>query len=44
VLIDERSIHALRLAGVQVNNYAAREPGMLSQTAGSNEKNITGIE
>ncbi|MES2374469.1 MAG: hypothetical protein V4557_17970 [Bacteroidota bacterium] len=26
--IDERSIHTLRLAGVQINNYAVREPGM----------------
>lgn len=25
--VDERSIHAVRLAGVQVNNYAVREPG-----------------
>jgi hypothetical protein len=25
--IDERSVHVLRLAGVQLNNYATREPG-----------------
>jgi hypothetical protein len=25
---DERSVHALRLAGVQINNYAVREPGI----------------
>ncbi|MEO8172227.1 MAG: hypothetical protein ABI581_04055 [Sediminibacterium sp.] len=26
-VVDERSIHMLRLAGIQVNNYAVREPG-----------------